>query len=44
VRQLVKRVVADRVKGKRASVPSALIAAAVAGLAAASLTYRALRS
>ena len=41
---MLKRVVADQVKGKRASVPSALIAAAVAGFAVASLTYRALRS
>ena len=44
MRQLIKQIVADRVKGKRVSVPSALIGAAVAGFAAASLTYRVLRS
>jgi hypothetical protein len=39
----LKRVAADRISGQQPSVPRALGAAAVAGMAVAVLTYRLLR-
>lgn len=41
--KMVKRVLADRARGKRASVPQALVTAAALGAAAAGLTYKVLR-
>jgi hypothetical protein len=40
---MVKRVVAERMQGKRPSPVRAIVAATVAGAAAAGLTYRVLR-
>jgi hypothetical protein len=40
---IVKRVVAERMGGKRPSPVRAMVAAAAAGAATAALTYRALR-
>jgi len=40
----IKRVAADRAKGKRPSPPRAALAASVAGATAAVLTYRVLRA
>jgi hypothetical protein len=39
----VKRVVAERIGGKRASPPRAIAAAALVGAVAAGITYRVLR-
>jgi hypothetical protein len=44
MRGFVKRVAAERLGGGRPSPPRAMLAASVAGAAAAALTYRALRS
>jgi hypothetical protein len=40
---LVKRVFADRARGRRPGAPQAMVAAAAAGVAAAGITYRVLR-
>jgi hypothetical protein len=44
MRNLLKRVAAERMSGGRPSSPRALLAASAAGGAAAVLTYRVLRS
>jgi hypothetical protein len=40
----VQRVALDRAKGRRPSVPRAMVAAAATGVAVASITYKLLRS
>jgi hypothetical protein len=42
--KMVKRVLADRIGGKRPSAPRAIAAAAAVGAAAAGITYKVIRS
>ena len=41
---VLKKAVGDRLKGERPSPPRALLAAAVAGIVVAAVTYKALRA
>jgi hypothetical protein len=44
MKNMIKRTAADRARGERPSAPRAVVVAAAAGAAVASLTYRVLRS